>query len=217
MSPPAEVIGAWMPNTPPSLLIRLRDAENHRSWRTFFERYWRLIYSFAIRSGLKPSDAEDVLQDVVVEVFRAMPRFEYDRTRGTFRAWLRTIAQHKVADHLRRAAKRQMQTSHPQAIDRTDFTSGLTGYARLSCPAAIEAEQAWERDWRRNLLQVCLERVSHEVEPKTYQAFQLYALENWSARETARLLKMSVASVYMARSRVAARVRELFEKESDEA
>lgn len=205
-----------MPDTPPSLLNRLRDARDQRGWRTFFEQYWRLIYSFATRCGLKPSDAEDVLQDVVIEVFRAMPRFEYDRTRGTFRAWLRTIAQHKVADHLRRAAKRHMQSSSAESTDRSDHNAGGKGHAELSDPAAPEADQAWERDWRRNLLQVCLERISHEVEPKTYQAFQLYALENWSATETARLLKMSVASVYMARSRVAARVRELFEKESDE-
>ncbi len=79
-----------------------------------------------------------------------------------------------------------------------------------SCPAA---EQVWERNWRRNLLQVCLGRVSHEVEPKTFQAFQLFALDGWSAADTAAFLKMNVGSVYVAKSRVAARVRRQYEKE----
>ncbi len=82
-----------MPDTPPSLLIRLRDAADQSSWREFFEQYWRLIYSFARRCGLSPPHAEDVVQEVVCEVFRAMPTFEYDRAKGTFRGYLRTIDQ----------------------------------------------------------------------------------------------------------------------------
>ncbi len=75
-----------MPDTPPSLLVRLRDADDHRSWQRFFDQHWRLIYSFARQCGLRSGDAEDVVQEVVTEAFRAMPRFDYDRAKGTFRA-----------------------------------------------------------------------------------------------------------------------------------
>lgn len=194
-----------MPDTPPSLFIRLRDAGDGGSWREFFEQYWRLIYSFARQCGLDRHDAEDVLQEVVTDVFKAMPTFEYDRAKGTFRAFLRTVTQRKVADHLRRKAARPKRP--------LDAAASGNGRHALADPAGQAAEQTWERDWRRNLLQVCLERVSREVEPKTFQAFQLYALEGWPAEKTARALKMSVAAVYMAKSRVAARVRHWYDKE----
>lgn len=194
-----------MPQTAPSLLNRLRDGQDQRSWQRFFEQYWRLIYSFARRCGLEPADAEDVLQEVVTEVFRAMPRFEYDRSKGTFRAWLRTISQRKVADHLRKHART------PAALD----TAG-DEHAPLPDPASPTAEELWEQDWRRNLVQLCLEHVRHEVEPKTFQAFQLYGLDGWSVEETAGFLKMTTAAVYQAKSRVAQRVRDRYEKELGE-
>lgn len=75
--------------TRPSLLDRLRDGTDRHSWEQFFDQYWRLIYSFARKCGLSASDAEDVLQEVVLKVFRAMPTMTYDRTKGTFRAYLR--------------------------------------------------------------------------------------------------------------------------------
>ncbi|MFQ5474173.1 MAG: RNA polymerase sigma factor [Dehalococcoidia bacterium] len=197
-----------MPDTPPSLLIRLRDADDHRGWQRFFEQYWRLIYSFARKCGLPPRDCEDILQEVVTEVFRAMPRFAYDRSKGTFRAYLRTITQRKIADHLRKAAR------HP--VQSLDHHPGGNGHRPLDDPASAGAEEIWERDWRRNLVQVCLDRVRQEVEPKTFQAFQLYVLEEWPAREVASFLKISTSSVYVAKSRVIQRVRDWVEQETGE-
>ncbi len=237
-------MGNWcVPDTPPSLLIRLRDRDDGRSWQQFFDQYWRLIYSFARRSGLSPSDAEDVVQEVVTEVFKALPTFNYERTRGTFRAWLRKITQHKIADHLRKTARGQVVRAalpedasavacEPVARSSSDAShrqfATTSGHAHSPSvhggngqrvppdPADVVAEQMWEEDWRRNLLQVCLDRVREEIEPKTFQAFQLYALDGWSAKEAAEFLGLSVASVYAAKSRVAERVRHWWNKEVGE-
>lgn len=198
-----------MSNTPPSLLIRLRDSRDVVSWQRFFEQYWRLIHSFARRCGLSPEDAEDVLQDVVTEVYRAMPAFAYDRSRGTFRAYLRTITQRKVTDHLRKVA-RGKSAYEALAVQRGN------GHAPLADPASQAAEEAWERDWQRNLLQICIKHVRDEVEPKTFQAFQLYALDGWSAADAARFLGVSTATIYMAKSRVTQRIRHWWRNEVGE-
>jgi len=60
-------------------------------------------------------------------------------------------------------------------------------------------------------MQIALERVKGEVEPRTYQAFQLYVLEEWSVSDVAEFLKMSQPSVYTAKSRVVQRLRHLLE------
>lgn len=195
-----------MPDTPPSLLIRMRGTGDAASWRQFYEQYWRLIYAFARECGARPDEAEDVVQDVVTAVFAALPRFEYDRRRGRFRAWLRTITQNRVTDLLRRRAAR------PATVSLTPSGNG-NQRPQLADPASESAEVIWERGWRRNLLQVCLDRVAREVEPRTFQAFQLYVLDGLSATETAAGLKMSAASVYMAKSRVVQRLRYWYEKE----
>lgn len=197
-----------MPDTPPTLLIRLRDAADSHSWREFFEQYWRLIYSFGRQCGLQSRDCEDLVQEVVSEVFRAMPGFVYDRSKGTFRAYLRTIAQRKIADHLRKAARRPTQSF--------DGHTGGNGQQPLEDPENSAAEQVWERQWRRNLVQVCLDRVRREVEPRTYQAFQLYVLEDWRVPEVARFLRIRAGSVYTAKSRVIQRLRYWLEKEMSE-
>ena len=197
-----------MPDTPPSLLIRLRDARDSRSWREFLEQYWRLIYSFGRKCGLPQRDCEDVVQEVVLEVFRAMPGFDYDRSKGTFRAFLRTIAQRKIADHLRKAARYPTQG--------LDHRAGGNGQQPLEDPESPAAEQVWEREWRRNLVQVCLDRVRQEVEPRTYQAFQLYVLEEWRVPDVAGFLRIRAGSVYTAKSRVVQRMRYWLEKEISE-
>jgi RNA polymerase sigma-70 factor (ECF subfamily) len=180
----------------PSLLKRLRHGDDYASWECFLARYWRLIYAFARQCGLDASDAEDVVQEVVTEVFKAMPRFEYDRAQGRFRSYLRKITQRKVIDHYRRQSRRD-------AVSFDDLPPEAG--ARLD-PISPAARDAWEAGWRQNLLQLWLDQVAQEVGPKTFQAFQMYALDGLSAADTARFLNMSVASVYVAKSRVIRRI-----------
>jgi RNA polymerase sigma-70 factor (ECF subfamily) len=179
-------------DTSPSLLARLRNAQDESSWECFFVRYWRLIYSLARDAGLAATDAEDVVQEVVTEVFRAMPRFNYDRTRGTFRGFLRAVTLHKISDHFRVQYRRQ--------------------HTAEACHAACHApefSQRWEESWQQNLLQYGMDEAARSLGPKTFQAFQLYALEGWSAVDTARFLQTTVAAVYVAKSRVVKRVEQV--------
>jgi RNA polymerase sigma factor (sigma-70 family) len=196
-----------MPDTPPTLLIRLRDPGDQGSWRQFYEQYWRLIYTFARRCGLPESDAQDTVQDVVTEVFRAMPRFEYDRARGSFRNYLRTITARKIIDRRRHDAARPTV-----AVPITSHD----GQPVLADPDSPTGAEVWERDWRRNLLQVCIDRVAHEVEPRTFQAFQLCAVEGWSGQQAAEFLEMTTEAVWQAKSRVARGIREWFLREVGE-
>jgi RNA polymerase sigma-70 factor (ECF subfamily) len=72
-----------------SLLSRLRDLEDQSGWREFFDSYWRLIYNVARRSGLAETQAQDVVQNTFIYLARRMPKFRYDRERGSFKSWLR--------------------------------------------------------------------------------------------------------------------------------
>src|SRR6266496_6579381 len=85
-----------------TLLSRLRNLEDQESWRTFFYRYWELLYNVAKQSGLGEPEAQDVVQETVISVAKAMPDFRYDPARGSFKQWLLRIAGRRIMDQLRR-------------------------------------------------------------------------------------------------------------------
>src|SRR6185369_1829817 len=85
-----------------SLIGRLRDWEDAGSWQEFFDTYWKLIYSVAIRAGLAETEARDVVQETVVCIAKQMRDGGYDRTRGTFKNWLCLITRRRIIDHLRK-------------------------------------------------------------------------------------------------------------------
>lgn len=54
--------------TRPSLLARMKDWEDQKSWQDFFNTYWRLIYGVAVRAGLTATEAGEVVQETVLAV-----------------------------------------------------------------------------------------------------------------------------------------------------
>ena len=84
--------------THPSLLVRIRNADDDQSWCEFVEIYSPLIYGFARKRGLQDADAVDLTQEVLRIVARSIGRLEYDRRRGSFRGWLFTIVRNELSD-----------------------------------------------------------------------------------------------------------------------
>lgn len=177
-----------------SFLQRLRNREDQHSWGEFHERYGELLYRYAQQRGASHNEAEDVVQDVEMYVFKAMDRFRYDARKGRFRAYLRASVVRAVG---RRAAKRARQevALEPQVLESLAQENAQT-------------DQKWEREWRMHRLRSALRAVAGEIEPATMQAFRLYALESQSAAETAKQLGISTDAVYQAKSRVLKRLKE---------
>src|SRR5712664_378271 len=97
----ANEIGELIP-TRRSLLSRLRDWNDQESWRVFFDTYWRLIYVTARKAGLSDAEAQDIVQETVIEVMKKMPDFRYDAKKGSFKGWLLQITKWRVIDYMRR-------------------------------------------------------------------------------------------------------------------
>src|SRR5579859_1023662 len=83
-----------------SLLSRLQDWGDQESWRDFFDTYWRLIYSVALKSGLTEAEAQDVVQETVICVAKDIQKFKRQHELGSFKAWLRQLTRWRIADQL---------------------------------------------------------------------------------------------------------------------
>ena len=186
------------PSTRPSLLIRLRDPGDQSAWSQFADLYVPLVHGFARKHGLQEADAADVAQEVLRAVARAAPGLDYDPRKGSFRGWLFTVVRNKL--HNFRADRRR----HGQGTGDTAAHELLAGQvAPGDDPAAL-----WEQECERQLFTWAAEQVRGQVQPATWQAFWRTAVEGQSGPEVAAALGMSVAAVYLAKSRVMARLRE---------
>src|SRR5919108_4280434 len=122
-----------------TLLSRLRSLDDQESWRSFFDRYWELLYNVARQSGLGEPEAQDVVQETVIAVAKAMPDFHYDPARGSFKQWLLRIAGRRIIDHLRRAYRQPPRAEVGlEALDEGDTPVEL-----VSDPAAEQVQVAW--------------------------------------------------------------------------
>src|SRR5262245_3171643 len=71
-----------------SLLSRLKNWDDQESWQEFFDTYWRLIYSVAVKAGLSDVEAQDVVQETVITVAKKLEQFKTDPAHGSFKGWL---------------------------------------------------------------------------------------------------------------------------------
>jgi len=190
-------------STRQTLLSKLRNLEDQESWRTFFDRYWELLYNVARRAGLGEPEAQDVVQETVIAVAKAMPDFRYDPARGSFKQWLLRITGRRIMDHLRRTY-RQLPRAE---MDLEVLGQTETSAAVISDPAGEQVEAAWEEEWERRILAEAVARVRRTANPKHFQIFDYCVLQDWPAAKVAALLELNAAQVYLAKHRVSRAVK----------
>jgi RNA polymerase sigma-70 factor (ECF subfamily) len=182
-----------------SLLSRLQDREDQDSWKDFFDTYWRLIYSFAIKSGLTDAEAQDVVQETVISVAKDIQKFKRDRTLGTFKGWLRNLTRWRIADQLRKRDR-----SVPAG---SNLSNTLPGPDEIAGPVSADLEAIWEADWQSNLLKTALERIKPRVKEEHYQIFDLNVIRQWPVGKVAQTLGVNIGMVYLAKHRVMALIK----------
>lgn len=191
------------PSTRPSLLIRLKDPHNDRAWGEFVEIYEPLIHQLARRKGLQPADADDLVQDVFRAVTVAMEHWNPDPDRGSFRGWLFRIARNLIVNLL--AARRRQKASY--GTGGSDFVALLEAQ-----PAPGDDTHLFEGEYRRRLFAWAAERVRDGFTETTWQAFWRTGVEGRAVQAVAESLGLTPGAVYIARSRVMARLRREIEQ-----
>lgn len=187
-----------------SLIRRLKDWGDQTGWQEFFDTYWRLIYGTARKAGLSDTEAQDVVQETILSIARAMPDFDYDPARGSFKGWLCNTTHWRVKDHLRRNAK------HRASALPNDEDSRTPAMERVADPDTVDRDAVWNADWEKNLMEAAIEKVKRKVKPKQYQLFDCFVLKGWPMREITRRLHVSMGQVYFARVKISSLVQREF-------
>jgi RNA polymerase sigma-70 factor (ECF subfamily) len=178
-----------------SLLSRLRDWEDNESWQVFFDTYWRLIYSVALKAGLRPSEAEEVVQETIICIARNIQKFKRDRRLGSFKSWLYRLTRWRIADQV---AKRT-GLLRGNAVDAPRKYEPLEAVPDLPDEAV---SQDWEQQWQAHLFKAATQRVKHRVREEQYQLFDLCVFKQWPVARISQTLGVSAAQVYLAKHRI---------------
>jgi RNA polymerase sigma factor (sigma-70 family) len=187
-----------------SLILRLRDSTDETAWREFVALYEPLVYRLARGKGLQDSDARDVCQEVLIAVARVADRWDPEPRRGSFRGWLSRVTRNLLINFLTRREE--------------------PGTGRTSMVELLEAQpkpdpsvsNLYDVEFRRRLFHWAAEKVEKEFTPDTWQAFWRSAVGGEKPGKVALDLSMSIGAVYIARSRVMARLRKQIEQLGDE-
>ena len=178
-----------------SLLSRLQDWGDNESWRVFFDTYWRLIYSVALKAGLKQAEAEEVVQETVICVAQNIQKFKRDRHLGSFKGWLRNLTRWRIADQLRKRT----------GLLQGDGAGAIRRYQPLEEVPDLADEAAgldWEHEWQAHLLKAAIQRVKQSVREEQYQLFDLYVTREWPIPRICQTLGVSKTRVYLAKHRL---------------
>jgi RNA polymerase sigma-70 factor (ECF subfamily) len=186
------------PTTHASLLARLGDARDAEAWERFVELYAPPVYRFARRQGLQDADAADLTQDVLRNVSGAFRRSGFDARLGSFRSWLFTVVRNRLRDLMTSPKRREQGAGDTATLDRL---------AGIAAPAADPA-QLWDEECERQSFAWAAEQVKSRFQPASWQAFWRTAVDGARAAEVAKELGITVAAVYLAKSRIMAAIKE---------
>lgn len=187
-----------MSATSATLLERLRDSRDAEAWGRLNDLYAPLIRMWAERLGVRGADSDDLVQEVLAVVVRRFPEFVHPERPGAFRGWLRAIAANCARDAWR------AQRFAPKAPGGTDFGTYL---ARLEDPAD-DLSREWDREHDIHVARRMMDRIKGDFEAQTWTLFRGFVLDGQTAEEVAAANATTPNAVYIAKSRVLARLRE---------
>jgi RNA polymerase sigma-70 factor (ECF subfamily) len=181
-------------DTRSSLLARVRDPADAAGWREFFALYEPLLQAYVRKRGVSGQDADEVVQDVLSHLVKAMPSFALQRGRGRFRTWLWRVTGNTLIDRFRRERRR---------------TEAERAWAATTSRSEEDEEpDDWAILHQQYLLEYAKARVRARSAPRTWACFEEHLLKDRPSAEVAADLGITTNAVDVNASRVLARLRE---------
>lgn len=174
-----------------SLLLRAKDPTDHQAWEEFVHYYSQFIRMILHKMNFRGSDFGDIEQEILVKIWKNLPKFEINKERTNFRIWLSKLIRSTVIDYIRKSSSynaRQNKAAEFQVQESSLITQP-------------ELDTIVEHEWINYLTKAALENIREVFSEKTIRAFEL-SLAGKNSREIGEELQISHESVRTLKNRV---------------
>ena len=169
-----------------TLMERLKNSGDEKSWNEFNQVYRRYIYSIVKSMDVAESRIDDLIQDVLLSVWKALPGFEYNNGKGRFSSWLATITVNKVKS-AKLQKSRQLNREHKVYEQQAEMSQN-------------DLEKMFDKEWAAFLTQKAWENISTDLSETMRQCFEGF-MDGKKIKDIAKNLNLpeNTVSVYKRR------------------
>ncbi len=180
-----------MAYTTSTTLLKKLASGDEIGWEEFYFRYAPFIRGIASGFRLSPGATDELLQQTMVKIFTNGSVGRFDRAKGNFRSFLRTIVKHKIID----LARKKQEEALPEEI-----------------PVEEKFGEVFDASYRKYLLDMAFDALKEEVQPTTFEAFCLLIRNEFPPQKVAETLDISIDSVYAAKSRCTKKITRILQE-----
>ena len=191
------------PDTRESLIAKICDASNDDAWTEFVRIYQPVVQRFIQRHGLQYADAAEVAQEVLSRVARSVETWDGDQQNSTFRGWLYRITRNQTIDFLRK--------QRVELAKATREECSLSQIAEMNSGFCSDSSE-FQAEYEKELFHWAAEKIRPSFKATNWQAFWLSTVDGHSIEEVAKQLQLECGAVYVARSRIMARLSKLIQE-----
>jgi len=185
-------------NTQQTLIQRAQNPDDHSAWDDFVSYYKTFIKMVLNKSRISLDEADDLVQDILLKVWKSLPNYEYRKEKAKFRTWLSTVIRNTVINHL---AKIKRKGGDKLELDES----------RIMSVTESEIENVIKDEWVNYLTLVAMEKVKEVFSGQAIDVFKL-SLKGRSAKEISAKLDLTEDSVFVLRSRIKSRLKKEVER-----
>ena len=194
-------------------LLRQAKANSQTAWQQLVTRYSRRIYRWCRRSGLQPTDAADVTQEVLHAVARKLGDFHRDRPGDTFRGWLRRITNNKVNDHYRKQNKTADKASG--GVNQVEFLATPQEQLGTWNTSLVASDVSIVSSFKNQRIQTVIKRVRSNISERDWKLFWRIAVDGQPAADAAKELGITANAARLVKMRVLKRLKNGLADQSD--
>lgn len=174
-----------------TLIQRVQNQHDDQSWEEFLRVYRRYIYAIIRSMNINEHDAEDVIQQVMINLWNSLPKMDCSKIKR-FRSWLSTVTKNAVTDFIRKRAR------EADRLEKAKRDDTLVYLKTIKVP---EIDSIAEREWEIHLTNMALENIEPLFSGKAVEVFKL-SLTGMSVEDIAAELDLKENSVYRLKNRV---------------
>ena len=174
-----------------SLIQRLSDGGDEKSWEDFSGIYSSYIYAVIHRMGVGHEDCKDLTQSVLVKVWKGLGAYSYDREKCKFRTWLGTVCRNTAINFSKSKQGRENQrkiSGEPQLI--IDLQKNQP-----------EIDMIIENEWKLFISQKAWDKVQNQFNEVTLSVYK-FCIEGEKVKDVAEKLGLAENTIFIYRKRV---------------